>query len=97
MVDKFSLAVAQNAFVPQPAVTASTHYDNHGGFSQELSPAVSLATPLGTKVTLGYDNNLTGGGGSPSVAVTQELLRGAGRYGDADSVALMQEKNQQIS
>jgi len=79
VLDKFSLDAAHAAFAPQYNLAGAYNMQSGGSPTYDVNPTVTMATPIGTTITMGYDNTLTGGGGVASVGITQPLLQGAGK------------------
>lgn len=87
VVDRFSLTVAERAFLPKGGISGQIIQRRVGGVTSEeatVGPSVGLYTPLGTTMSFGWQRRdpLNGGlyGTDESVAfsVRQPLLRGAG-------------------
>lgn len=92
VLDKFALRVAFWNYEPQYAINGAVGYSKtvssgtlSESDSQNLTPTVSLLTPLGGTVTLAMPNNVSHAAGSAryynpaaTVGVTQPLLRGFG-------------------
>ncbi len=78
VVDKFSLEVAHNAFVPQFTIGGSANYANRTFPSYAIGPSMSITTPIGTKVSATYGSAFTGAPGNTTLTITQPLLKGAG-------------------
>lgn len=88
IAQKFDLRVAEERFTPKLVLSATYRVarDQEQQRRQgELTPATTLLTPLGTRVSLGwaYHNELASLGGrhdsdGASIALIQPLLRGAG-------------------
>ncbi len=78
VVDKFALEVAKNAFAPQYNLTGSTQYQKGQKPAFNLTPGISVLTPIGTSVGVNYSNDLMGDAGGANLNITQPLLRGFG-------------------
>jgi outer membrane protein TolC len=79
VVDKFSLEVARNEFLPQYGLEGSATYakDNHPNYI--AAPDLSLKTPIGTQLAVSAEPGLNAGEEHRiAVTATQPLLRGFG-------------------
>lgn len=76
--NKFSLMVAYNNFFPQYTLNASSTMNNGSSATYNVTPGISLKTPIGTSVTSTYENDFDGSPGQTSVTISQPLLRGFG-------------------
>lgn len=78
VIDKFSLEVAHNFYVPQFSITGSANYVSKSRPSYQIGPSVSVKSPIGTTVRATYGNAFLGSPGEVTLTVKQALLRGAG-------------------
>lgn len=79
IVDRFSLEVARNQFLPQYSFDASATYSNGTKPYYTANPKTSLETPWGAQVDLGLRDQVNAGRETAAfVEVTQPLLRGGG-------------------
>ena len=77
-VDKFSQKVLRNQFMPQYSFQATSTFTQNEKAEYTITPTTSLETPLGTNVSVGYNNDLSGKGGNLNLNLTQPLLKGFG-------------------
>ena len=107
VVDKFALEVSHYEFEPHFTIVGSTLWASGQHPSHNVGPQMDLKTPIGTDVSVGYDNPFKGGSpGSVQATITQPLLKGAGwAVGtsgladavDAEQVARLNFKNSVIT
>lgn len=78
VLDKYDLLVEYNHFFPQYTLNAGMGLPNKGKATYSVSPGMSLNTPIGTSVSVGYENAFGGGTGVTTIDVKQPLLKGFG-------------------
>ncbi|MBA2655347.1 MAG: TolC family protein [Gammaproteobacteria bacterium] len=78
-VDRFTLEVARNQFLPQYSFDASATYSNGTKPYYSTNPKTTWETPYGTMIGLGLADQVNRGRETAAfVEVTQPLLRGGG-------------------
>ncbi len=78
VLDKFSLEVAHNAFIPQFNVEGSTYFTDNERPSYSIGPSISWHTPIGTDLRATYNNAFAGSNGETTITLTQPLLKDSG-------------------
>jgi len=81
VMDKFSLLVAHNAYMPQFTLGGQSNWVQGASSVYTANAGVNLNTRYGTQFGVNYNNTLAGGGG-PAIttfSITQPLLQGFGR------------------
>lgn len=81
VMDKFSLWVAHNAYLPQFTLGGQSNWVQGNQSVYTANSGVTLNTRYGTQFGVNYNNTLSGGGG-PAIttfSITQPLLQGFGR------------------
>lgn len=98
ITDKYSWLLAKRAFVPKYTLGGAMNFGTGQVPSYSFNPSVSIKTPIGTQLNLGYSNTITGGQnikfGTVTFSATQPLLKG---FGEVNKFALRNAYDAELS